>query len=95
MRDRFRIDGRPGRVLVIILAVLTLAVGFCLFDGDETDNGASVDFCAPLAMAISSLALILLVLGRLEPVSADPLQTVHGVSLQRLDPPPKSPLLSR
>lgn len=76
---------------MLVLALLTLAAGFCLFDGDETDNGTSFDLCATLAMAISSLALILLVLGRLEPVSADPLQAVHGVSLQRLDPPPKSP----
>jgi peptidoglycan/LPS O-acetylase OafA/YrhL len=95
MRNRSRIDGRPGQALVLVLALLTLAVGFCLFDGDETATGASFDLCATLAMAMASLTLSLLALGRLGPVSTDPPQAVHDVSLRRLDPPPKSPLLFR
>ena len=80
-------DGWPGRVFLIAMVVLTLAVGLCLFD-DEMNS----DLCCGLA--IFSVAVFLAALGPVYLLSSSPPSAVYAVALRRLDPPPKSPFLS-
>lgn len=92
MRRISRMDGWPGQVLLITMVLLTLGVGLCLFDGDEGDNGISVDLCAGLAML--SVATIILVIGLIHCLPIDKPAIAYAVSVRRLDPPPKRSLLS-
>ena len=88
MKDQLRIDGWAGRVFLIVLVVLTVAVGLCLFDDDE--------MCTYLCtgLAIFSVAMFLATLGAIQPLPSAPRCAVYVVSLHRPDPPPKSSFLS-
>jgi hypothetical protein len=73
----------------------TIAVGFCLFDGDEhgtADSCASFDLC--FGLAINSIAAVVLAFVSMHDLPVDPRSVVHAVPLRRLDPPPKSPSFS-
>jgi hypothetical protein len=49
---------RDQKVLGLTLAVLVLAIGFCVFDGDEHEDGhAGLDLC--LSMLVTSLTVTL------------------------------------
>ena len=74
------------------MALLTLAVGFCLFDGDEMDEGISVDLCQ--AIAVFSTAVLVVASALIHPLSADPRPATYAASARRLDPPPKLSSLS-
>jgi hypothetical protein len=77
------------------LAVLTLAVGLCLFDDDGAgthDHDVCRDLCG--GFLASTLTVTLLALTALNPVLVESLRPVHAVTLRRLDPPPKSLQLS-
>lgn len=92
MRRLFRMDGWPGQALLIAMMLLTLGVGLCLFDGDEGDNGPSVDLCVGLAML--SVATVILVIGLIHLLPIDLPAIGYATSLYRLDPPPKRSVLS-
>jgi hypothetical protein len=77
------------------LAVLTLAVGLCLFDDDAAgtdDHDITRDLCGGLLA--SALTATLLALTALNPVLVESLCLIPAVALRRLDPPPKSHHLS-
>jgi hypothetical protein len=81
-------------MLVAAMVLVTLAVGFCLFDGDEhgtADDGASLDLCFGLALA--SIAVLMLELVPVHTLSVDPPYLARAVPRRRLDPPPKSSTL--
>jgi len=89
MRERLRHEW-SGRALLVALALVTVAIGFCLFDGHAhgtTDNGMSSHPCCGLA--IDSVAVIGLTSILVHPLPLDPPYVVHAVPLHRLDPPPK------
>jgi hypothetical protein len=95
MTRRLRRKTWPWQAAIVALAVLTLAVGLCLFDDDGagTDyHDISRDLCGGLLA--SALALTLLALAALNPVLMESLRPVSAVTLRRLDPPPKSLYLS-
>ena len=77
------------------MVLTTVAVGFCLFDGDEHGTAgscASFDLCCGLA--INSIAAVVLAFVSMHDLPIDPRSVVHAVPLRRLDPPPKSPSFS-
>ena len=87
--------GWPGRVLLGLMVLVIVAVGLCLFHGDEhgsAHDGACLDLCSGLA--ITSVAMIVLAFVPIHELFVDPPYVVHAVPLHRLDPPPKSPSLS-
>ena len=88
MRHTLRLDDWAGRVFLVAMVALTLAVGLCLFDDDEMNS----DLCCGLA--IFSVAVFLAALGPVHLLSSGPRFAVYAVSLRRLDPPPKSPSFS-
>lgn len=92
MRRLFRMDCWPGQALLIAMVLLTLGVGFCLFDGDEGENGMSVDLC--LGLAMFSVATAILVIGLIHLLPVDLPAIAYATSLHRLDPPPKPSFLS-
>ena len=95
MTRRLRRKTWPWQAAVIALAVLTLAVGLCLFDDDGAgtdDHDISRDLCGGLLT--SALTVTLLALTALNPVLVESLRVVSAVTLRRLDPPPKSLHLS-
>lgn len=92
MRRLFRMDGWPGQALLIGMVLLTLGLGLCLFDGDEGDNGMSVDLC--LGLAMFSVAAVVLVISLIHLLSIDLPTIARAVSLHRLDPPPTRSFLS-
>jgi hypothetical protein len=92
MRHELRVDRWPGQALLIVMALLTLAVGFCLFDGDEMDKGIFVDLCQ--ALALLSTAVVVLTSALIQLLSADPRPATYAASVRRLDPPPKLSFLS-
>ena len=79
-------------MLGLILAVLVLAIGFCVFDGDEHEDGhAGLDLC--LSMLATSLAVTLV--SRLPltgMASADRLAALFEFSARVPAPPPKTAL---
>ena len=79
-------------MLGLILAVLVLAIGFCVFDGDEHEYGhAGLDLC--LGMLATSLAVTLV--SRLPltgMASADRLAALFEFSARVPAPPPKTTL---
>lgn len=74
------------------MALLTLAVGLCLFDGDQMDEGISVDLCQ--ALAVFSTAVLVLTSVLIQLLSADPRTATCAAPVRRLDPPPKLSSLS-
>lgn len=95
MNHRLRGKTWPGQAAIVALAVLTLAVGFCLFDDDGVgmnDHDICRDLCG--GFLASTLTVTLLALTALNPVLVESLRPVPAVSLRRLDPPPKSLQLS-
>ena len=90
MRRQLRLDKPSGQALLVLMTLLTLAAGSCLFDGDEMDH-VSVDLCQ--ALALFSTAVVVLAATRIQLLSADPRPGTYAASVRRLDPPPKrSPL---
>jgi hypothetical protein len=83
---------RNRKVLGLILAFLVLAVGFCVFDGDEHEDGhAGLDLC--LGMLVTSLTVTLV--SRLPltgSASTDRLGAVLEFSARVPTPPPKTAL---
>ena len=95
MSRRLRRKTWPWQAAVVALAVLTLAVGLCLFDDDGAgtdDHDISRNLCG--GFLASSLTVTLLTLAALNPVLMESLRPVSAVTLRRLDPPPKSLHLS-
>ena len=95
MSRRLRTKTWPWQAASIAVAVLSLVVGFCLFDGDGAgmdDHDVCRDLCG--GFLVSALTVTLLALTALNPVLLESLRPVHAVSLRRLDPPPKSLQLS-
>lgn len=84
MRDQLRANVWAGRMFIIAMVALTVAVGLCLFDDDDM----CTNLCTGLAMF--SVAIVLATLGAVQPLPSGPRCAVYVVSLQRLDPPPKS-----
>ncbi len=87
------------RAVALAVAVLTLGVGFCLFDGVQGathHQGKTPDLSQDLCCGLlaSSLALTLLALGAISPVVMESAPAVHVVSLRGIDPPPKLLALS-
>jgi hypothetical protein len=76
-------------MLGLILALLVLAIGFCVFDGDEHEDGhAGLDLC--LSMLATSLAVPLV--SRLPltgTAGADRLVALPAFSARVPAPPPK------
>jgi MFS family permease len=84
-----------GRAAILGFVVLTLAVGFCLFDGDETGTPGHLsapDLCNGLALF--AVAVTLLGLGATGEVSLGPAAATYRASRRRLEPPPKFRSLS-
>jgi hypothetical protein len=51
--------GRDRKLLGLILVMLVLAVGLCIFDGDDDGDGhAGLDLC--LGMLVTSLTVVLI-----------------------------------
>lgn len=95
MTRRLRRKTWSWQAAIVALAVLTLAVGLCLFDDDGAgtdDHDISRDLCGGLLAP--ALTLTLLALIALNPVLMESLRPVSAVTLRRLDPPPKSLHLS-
>jgi len=95
MNRRLRGKTWPLQATAVVLAVLALAVGLCLFDDDGAgtdDHDISRDLCGGLLA--SALAVTLLALAALNPVLMESLRPVSAVTLRPLDPPPKSLQLS-
>jgi hypothetical protein len=94
MTRRLRRKTWPRQAAVVAFAVLTVAVGLCLFDdeGAGTDHhDISRDLCG--GVLVSTLTVTLMALSVLNPVFAESLRPVSAVTLRRLDPPPKFPQL--
>ena len=84
MRRQLQIDGWPGRLFLITMVAITMAVGLSLCDDDEMNN----DLCC--ALAIFSVAVFVAALGPVHRLCESRFCPVYAVSLRRLDPPPKS-----
>jgi hypothetical protein len=81
----------PGQIAALGLVLLTLGIGFCLFDGDEfgpAGHVSAVDMCSGLALF--SFAITLLALTAVGRISPRPADLVHIPSIGRLDPPPRA-----
>ena len=92
MRQLLLRNAWAGQLVVTALAVLILALGFCLIDnqllGMDGHHGMSPDYCASLVM-LTAILLTLLGLSAVGRPLADPTRPVYAVSLVCLDPPPK------
>jgi hypothetical protein len=90
MRSMLR--SRDRKVLGLILVFLVLAVGFCVFDGDEHEDGhAGLDLC--LGMLVTSLTFTLVARLPLTGLAgADRLAVVIEFSALVPAPPPKTAL---
>jgi hypothetical protein len=85
MRSLLR--SREWKLSGLVLAVLVLAVGFCVFDGDEYQDGhAGLDLC--LSMLATSLAVTLV--SRLPLASPDRLAALFEFLAPVPAPPPKT-----
>lgn len=95
MRQRLLVKSWFGRVLLVAMVFVTIAIGLCLFDGDEHEtahNGACFDLC--FGLAINAIGAVVLAFESMQDLPVDPPSVVHAVPLRRLDPPPKSLSLS-
>lgn len=78
------------QAMTVALAVLVVAIGLCLFDGDASgaDGGLYPDFCTGGALVSAAPVLLgLTVIARLEERR---LELVDTASSRQLDPPPRS-----
>lgn len=85
----------PWQIAAVALALMTLAVGFCLFhdDGTDTDSHAVThDLCGGLLASLATVTL--LALAAVNRVLAEPPRSASVVTLGGLDPPPRSLHLS-
>jgi hypothetical protein len=86
------VRSRELKLLGLVLAVLVLAVGFCLFDGDA-DGHEHTGLVLCLGMLVTSLTVTLV--SRLPlagSASAERLASVLAFSLRVPSPPPKTVL---
>lgn len=92
MGTRLQVYKWSGRVLLLVLALLSVGAGLCLFDAHQHDgaDGASFDLC--LGFAIVSVGMVSFISVLIETMLLDPPLLLHAVPLHRLDPPPKSRL---
>lgn len=77
------------------VGLLTLAIGLCLFDGDDVGLAGdhfSPDLCGGLALF--SFAVTLLGLVAVWRIGPAPVRPLHDPSPRRLAPPPKPRLVS-
>jgi hypothetical protein len=86
------LQSRDRKVLGLILAVMVLAVGFCLCNGAEHEDGhASFDLCLGMLATVLTVTLVSrLPLAGL--AAADHLAHVLQFSLRVPAPPPKTGL---
>jgi hypothetical protein len=90
MRHELIVGTWPGQAAIIGLALLTLAIGFCLFDGGEHGllrHAHSPDLCTVLALFAIAGAVMGLSPSRESPLTSARL--VYVTSLRRLIPPPR------
>jgi hypothetical protein len=83
-----------GRIAVVSVVFLTLAIGLCLFDGDHvgmTGDHFSPDLCGDLALF--SFAVTLLGLVAVWQICLVLVRPLHDPSPRRLAPPPKPRLV--
>lgn len=91
---------RPGqgwwvwRAAALVVAALTLGIGFCLFDGAQGvthHQGVSPDLPQDLCcgLLVSGVALTLLALGPTSSMAVESPPAVYVTSLRGIDPPPK------
>jgi hypothetical protein len=83
----------PGLLLAVALVVLSVGVGFCLFDGHNGHghhgtHGVSFDLCLGVALVYVATAGFTSILIHLMPLE-HPL-AIRALSLHAPDPPPKS-----
>jgi hypothetical protein len=78
------------KVMGLVLALLVLAIGFCVFDGDGHEDGhPGFDFCLGMLATVVTFTLVSkLPLAGL--VAADHLASVLEFALRVLAPPPKT-----
>lgn len=84
-----------GRAAVLGLALLALAAGLCLFDGNETGTPGHLsapDLCSGLAL-FAFVATLLGLAARGE-VFLSPAAVTYRASRRRLEPPPRLRSLS-
>jgi hypothetical protein len=87
------------RAAALMVAVLTLGIGFCLFDGVQGathHQGMSPDLSQDLCcgLLVSGVALTLLALGPTSSMAVESPPAVYVTSLRGIDPPPKRLALS-
>jgi hypothetical protein len=78
------------RVAALVLALLTLGIGLCLFDDDGTDTDCHAvghDLCGGFLGSLA--AVTLLALAAVSRVLAEPALAVSPITPYRLDPPPR------
>lgn len=90
MGGRCRYSSWPWRVVALGLVLLTLGIGFCLFDVDGTDpscHAVGHDLCGGLLASLATVTL--LALAAVSRVLAEPALAVSPITPYRLDPPPR------
>lgn len=95
MRRERLVNSWQARMLLVVMILVTGAVGLGPADGDAhatTHHGMCLDLCA--GQAILPGAPVLVVFAQGHPVPGNLALGVYAVSLHRLYPPPKSPALS-
>jgi hypothetical protein len=76
------------RAAIVGLALVVLAIGFCLFDGDAFPSHAfSPDLC--MSLALFAVAVVLLRLAANEDIAPTPRVAVYVTSLRHPTPPPR------
>ena len=90
VNNRLRIaQSWQGRGMVLAMALVTVAIGFCVFDAHHHDQGCSPDLC--LSLLSATLGSALLVGPLLEGWAADsPTVPVLSAWTTVLAPPPRS-----
>jgi hypothetical protein len=95
MRHERIVGTGPGQAAIIGLAVLTLAIGLCLFDGGEhglLHHAHAPDLCTVLVLFSVAAAVLVLSPGGESPPG--PRRPVYVTSLRRLIRPPRPRSLS-
>lgn len=89
---RWTLRSQDRKVLGLILAVLVLAIGFCVFDGDAHEDGhAGLDLC--LGMLVTSLTATLVSRLPLTGLaSADRFAALPAFAARVPAPPPRTAL---
>jgi hypothetical protein len=87
--SRAWVTGPQGKLGVAAATLLLAAVAFlCLADGDPTDHGPSMAWCAG-AVVLSLLAIWLVGPSPTGRVLAHTILSAYPITLHLLDPPPK------